>query len=72
MSEQFWLSLLSALGTTNVVVLGLLIKALATWRKELKQDFERYCNQNAMEHKNVWTRVEHHMHAENGKVTITD
>lgn len=70
MTEQGWLVILSVLVTIACALLTTLIISLAVWKKGIKEQIEKYCQENQKEHNELWSRANYHFHNGGGNVVI--
>jgi hypothetical protein len=80
-SEHIVLSFMSIAITVACVLLGIMVNALFSWRKEMirlvetmksdiMKEFKDFCSDNDKDHRDIWARINHHTHADDGAVTI--
>ncbi len=83
MSEHSGIALAAVMATLSTVLLSILIGAMFQWRKEFVKMLEsqraefrdalnKVCEQKDVDHKEMWNRINHHMHNGGGRVIITE
>lgn len=81
MSEHVLLAFISVIVTICGILLGIIVKALFTWRDDIKKMVEgikaeimeqigKFCEENEKDHRDLWGRVNHHTHSPDGCVII--
>ena len=83
MGEHFWLSMITILLTLTLGCVGILMKLLFSWRaafiedmeeikKSVKDEINKFCQDNANAHEYIWERINHHKHDVEGRVVISN
>ena len=81
MTEQFWLSFISLLVTISLALIGILVKFIFSLKKEIMLELKeirneneyalnRFCDENMRAHSEIWDRINHHKHTDEGNVVI--
>jgi hypothetical protein len=81
MNGQIWLVMLTIIGGLLTCFIGILVAAMFKWRDEIKKDLMEFRNtimdeinkivgQNEMAHSELWERINHHAHTEEGLIII--
>jgi|GEM_PF-2118505 len=69
--ETFWPWALSAGLTANIFFLGMLLRIMNGFKKDVNRKLDEICDQNNESHTQIWDRIHHHKHNGDGKVVIT-
>lgn len=81
MDHSTWLAIITAQLSLILSGLVIILKLLFSWRASLLADMDKlessvkdkineYCNENARSHEQIWDRINHHEHKEDGAVVI--